>query len=97
MAGHAQACQGRQVGRRRKRDAGSAALIGLDSMAALLDDADVEFTVVRPFDGFMVDQLIRSVATPRSVIHRVFGARMGTWAGDLRLLLRVRWDTARGR
>ncbi len=65
-----------------------AALIGLDSMADLLDDADVEFTVVRPFDGFIVDQLIRSVATPRSVIHRVFGARTGTWAGDFRLLLR---------
>jgi hypothetical protein len=66
-----------------------AALIGLDSMVDLLNDADVEFTVVRPFDGFIVDQLIRSVATPRSVIHRVFGARAGTWAGDFRLLLRA--------
>ncbi|MEU9978914.1 CHAT domain-containing protein [Streptomyces sp. NPDC051014] len=66
-----------------------AALIGLDRVASLLDDADVEFTVMRPFDGFLVDQLIRSVATPRSVIHRVFGARTGTWAGDYRLLRRA--------
>ncbi|MGC4795622.1 CHAT domain-containing protein [Micromonospora saelicesensis] len=67
----------------------AAAAIGIDQVAALLNGRDVEFTVVRPFDGFMIDQMIRAVSNPRSIVHRVFGARAGQWAGHYAVLRRA--------
>jgi hypothetical protein len=67
----------------------AAELIGIDRWSDLLEGRDVEITATPPFDSLFLDQVVRSVSRPRSIVHRVFGGGPGRWQGEFRKLRRA--------
>jgi hypothetical protein len=69
-----------------------ASRIGLDEWSRQLDDARIEVTAMAPFGNFLLDQAVRAVSRPRSVLHRVFGGGPGRWQGSFTALQRAGGD-----
>jgi CHAT domain len=77
--------EGESRDRGRFRDAlrEAADAIGVREVCSHLTGRNVSITTVAPFDSLLLPQIVRSMARPATVTHRVFGLARGRWQGTM--------------